>query len=138
MYIKNPPVLFSYDQISKIENLRNAQYVCSTEHQGHVVEVFYSDKEHPVSKSRYFALYKNGSDGSLMITNGAFIEDQTIYAVVSDDRDVVYSRYRHDYMVSNDKSVWIDGGRAYTRSGVYPKDRYVTLSVKDGKLIINE
>lgn len=138
MYIKNTPVLFSYEQISKIEDLKKAQYVCATEHQGHVVEVFYADEEHPVSKSRYFALYKSGSDGSLMITNGAFIEDQTIDAVVSDDGDVVYSRYRHDFMKSNDGSVWIDGGRAYTRSGVYSKDRYVTLSVKDGKFVVNE
>jgi hypothetical protein len=139
MYIKNPPALFSYDQIQKIEDMKKAKYVCATEHQGHTVEVFYSEEAHPVSNSRYFALYYTHLTNELMITDGSFIEKQDIDAVVADDGDIVYSRYRHDYMVSNDKSVWIDGGRAYTRSGLYSDERHVKLKVRDGCLeLVNE
>lgn len=132
MYIKNPSVLFSHDQIQKIEDVKKAKYVCATEHQGRTVEVFYSDEAHPVSNSRYFALYKTHLTDELMITDGSFVEKQDIDAVIADDGDIIYSRYRHDYMVSNDKSVWIDGGRAYTRSGVYPKERHVKLAIRNG------
>lgn len=136
--IKTHPVLFNEEQIEKIENLRNAKYVCTTEHEGFCVEVFYGAEEHPVSKSRYFGLYKAGALGDLMITNGAFIESQEIEAVIADNGDIIYSRYRHDYRISEDRSVWIDGGRSYTRSGVYPKEKWCTLIVRDGVLKIKE
>lgn len=132
--IRIHPVLFSKEQVEKIEELRNAKYVCTSEHNDICIEVFYGDEAHPVSGSRYFGLYKSGVSGQLMITNGAFIEDQEIAAVIADNGDIVYSRYRHDYRISEDKSVWIDGGRSYTRSGVYPKEKWCTLIVRDGML----
>jgi hypothetical protein len=36
-------------------------------------------------------------------------------AVVANNGEVVWSRYRHDYRKSQDGSVWIDGGRDYLR-----------------------
>jgi hypothetical protein len=132
--IRNNPVLFSKEQIEKIETLKNAKYVCSTEHQGLCIEVFYADEPHPDSGSRYFGLYKAGRTGDLMITNGAFIEDQLINGIIADDGEIIYSRYRHDYCVSADDSVFIDGGRAYTRSSLVDETRMVTLIVKDGIL----
>jgi hypothetical protein len=132
--IKNDPVLFSEDQIEKIESLKNAKYVCSTEHQGLCIEVFYADEAHPDSGSRYFGLYKAGRTGELMITNGAFIEDQVIDGIVADDGEIIFSRYRHDYRKSSDGSVFIDGGRSYTRCSLVDETRRVTLSVKDGSL----
>jgi hypothetical protein len=134
MAIQNDPVLFSKEQISKIEDLRKAKYVCASEHKDMCVEVFYGDDAHPVSGSRYFALYKTTRTNELMITDGSFIEDQEINAVIADNGDIVYSRYRHDYRKSNDNSVWIDGGRAYTRSGLYSKDKQCMLEVRNGSL----
>lgn len=134
----NPPVLFTEEQIEKIEKLRNAKYVCATEHKDICVEVFYGDKAHPVSGSRYFALYKAAYTNELMITDGSFIEEQEIDAVTADNGQIVYSRYRHDYRISDDKSVFIDGGRAYTKSGLYPQHRWVTLRVRNGALGVHE
>jgi hypothetical protein len=133
----NPPVLFTEEQIEKIEKLRNAKYVCATEHKEHCVEVFYSDEAHPDSGSRYFALYKTPHTNELMITDGSFIEEQTIDAVTAENGEIIYSRYRHDYRTSQDGSVFIDGGRSYTKSGLYAEDRWVTLSVKDGVLDVH-
>lgn len=135
MIITNPSVLFTQEQLDKIENLRNAVYVCATEHKGHCVEVFYGAEPHPVSQSRYFGLYKSSVFGELMITNGAFIEDQEFDAVIADNGEVIYSRYRHDYRTSKDGSVWIDGGRSYTRSGIYPPEKRTVLVVRNGELV---
>lgn len=138
MTIQIEPVLFSKEQIEKIENLRSAKYVCSSEENDICVEVFYGSESHPVSGSRYFGLYRTAYTDELMITNGAFIEDQEIDAVIADNGDIIYSRYRHDYMKSKDGSVWIDGGRAYTRSGIYPKEKWCTLIIRDGIMKVKE
>lgn len=137
MRINNEPILFSTDQIRKIETLRKAKYVCATEYKERSVEVFYGDEVHVVSGSRYFALYfacDSVASSILMITNGAFIEDQEIDGVISNDGEIVYSRHRHDYRSSRDGSVFIDGGRAYTRTNVLDASRRVTLIVREGVL----
>lgn len=132
--IRKDPVLFTQEQIEKICDLKTAKYVCATEHDGVCIEVFYAATAHPDSGSRYFGIYTGGRARELFITNGAFIEDQEISAVIADNGDIIYSRYRHDYRVSDDNSVWIDGGRSYTRSGMYPTERWCTLVVRDGEL----
>jgi outer membrane protein assembly factor BamB len=136
--IKNEPVLFSKEQVEKIELMKSSKYVCATEHQGLCVEVFYGAEPHQLSGSKYFGLYKAGRTGELMITNGAFIEDQTIDAIVAEDGEIIFSRYRHDYRSSTDGTVFIDGGRAYTRSSVVPDERRVTLVVRDGILKVQD
>ena len=45
--------------------------------------------------------------------------------------DIIYSQYRHDYVKSEDDSVFIDGGRDYTRSG---GGKFVTLRIIKDKL----
>lgn len=132
MKLLNESSLFSKENIERIEKVRNAKYVCDTEYKDIHVAVFYGDTPHPDSGSKYFALYYADT---LMITNGAFIEDQEIAGVVADNGDVIYSRFRHDYRTSPDGSVFIDGGRAYTRTNT---QNQVTLLVRDGVMRILE
>ena len=132
MNLINESSIFSKENIERIEKVRNAKYVCDSEHKDIHVAVFYGDTPHPESGSRYFALYYADK---LMITNGAFIEEQEITGVVADNGDVVYSRFRHDYHTSPDGSVFIDGGRAYTRTNTRNQ---VTLLVRDGVMRILE
>lgn len=133
MHINNDPILFTPENIKKIEELRQAIYVCDTEYKGHSVAVFYGDVAHPVSQSRYFALYYNSIDGGLMITDGSFIENQEIVGVVAMDGEIIFSRHRHDYRTSSDGSVFVDGGRDYTRTNTSKK---VLVKVIDGVLNI--
>lgn len=123
------------DKIPEVEKHYNAKYVIDTEHEGLPVAVFYGAEPHPDSGSRYFALYW-ALGSQLMITNGAFIEDQEIACVIADDGEIIHSRYRHDYRVSADGSVFIDGGRAYTRTGLYSPEKYVTVIVRNGEVIL--
>ena len=134
MKLLNESKMFSVEQIEKIEKLRSAKYVCDTTHKDISVVVFYGDVAHPVSNSRYFALYR-AQDGRIMITDGAFIEEQEIIGVIAENGDVIFSRHRHDYCSSPDRSVFIDGGRDYTRTNT---SNQVTLLVRDGVLRILE
>jgi hypothetical protein len=136
--IRNEPALFTPEQIQEIEKIKSAKYVCTTEKDDICIEIFYGDTPHPDSGSRYFGLYKGGWNRELYITDGSFVEDQLISAVIADNGDIVYSRYRHDYRSSPDGSVWIDGGRAYTRRGLYPKEKHCTLVVREGVLQVKQ
>lgn len=131
MKILNEPTMFSEENLRKIEKLRKAKFVCETEQNDIHVSIFYADEAHPDSGSRYFGLYYTSIENQLMITNGAFIEEQEISGVVAENGDVVYSRYRHDYRRSPDDSVFVDGGRAYLRSN---GAQIVSLKVKNGNL----
>lgn len=62
--------------------------------------------------------------------------ENDIAGIVAKNGDVIYSRYRHDYRMSPDNSVMIDGGRDYTKNnGGGP---IVTLRIVKDKLVIVE
>lgn len=139
MNIINEPYVFTKEQINKICELKEAEYVCDTTlKNGADCSVFYGKIAHPVSNSRYFGLYQHPMSGSIYICDGSSIEDLEITGVIANNGDVIYSRTRHDYRYSPDGSVWIDGGRDYTRSGVYPPEKFVKLHVVDGKLKVKD
>lgn len=133
MKLLNEPVLFSSENVKKIEELKKAKYVCDTEQNDIHVAIFYGNEPHPDSGSHYFGLYYTPIENQLMITNGAFVEDQHITGVVAENDDVIYSRYRHDFRYSPDNSVFVDGGRAYLRTN---STKTVSLKVKNGLLKI--
>jgi hypothetical protein len=134
MKLCNEPTLFNYEQLDKICKHYNAEYVVDTEQNGIPCAVFYGATPHPVSGSRYFALYWTPYTQQLMITNGAFVEEQNFQGIIADNGDIIFSRSRHDYRVSDDESVWIDGGREYTRTPLVEVERMVRLTVHKGRL----
>ena len=134
MKICNEPTLFNYDLVDKICKRYNAEYVVDTEQNSIPSAVFYSATPHPDSGSRYFAMYWTPNTQELMITNGAFVEEQEFHGIIADNGDIVFSRSRHDYRVSDDESVWIDGGREYIRRPLVTTDRMVRLTVYKGRL----
>ena len=126
--------VFTEENIAIIEKTKSAKYVIDTEKEGFPCAVFYGDEAHPVSNSRYFILYCSASEivgSKLWIADGSFIEEQTITGVIADDGEIMFSRYRHDYRTSTDGSVFIDGGRAYTRSNT---DNFVTINIINGEV----
>lgn len=129
MKLIREPYLFSPEQVKKIEELRNARWLLDTEHKGHPVSVFWQDEAHP-NGSNFFALYYKNVPWELMITDGAFILDQSIRGIMLPSGNVIYSRYVHDFFER--EGVAIDGGRSYTRvvgdSSLY---RFVTIRVTE-------
>ena len=142
--ILNESTIFKPEGIAKIEEIKNAKYVCETclrskdgGWANQPVAIFYGPEEHPVSKSRYFGIYLD-MDDRVMITNGQSAVDEPIQGVVADNDDIIYSRFRHDFRRSPDGSVFVDGGRDYFRGSVLPQERYVTLRIVDGELVLEK
>ena len=77
------------------------------------VDVFYQPNP-DVSKghSHYFGMYLNISKFP-MITNAESAFSEPIIGILTDDGQVIVSRYRHDYVSKGD--YMIDGGRDYTK-----------------------
>jgi outer membrane protein assembly factor BamB len=91
-------------------------------------EVFYQETPPVKGYSNYFALIRRG--GTIYITSGASAVEGVITGIAAKDGEIIYSRYRHDMRTSTDKSVWIDGGRDYVRTG---GGHLVLLKIIDGK-----
>jgi len=92
--------------------------------------IFYTpNPDTSLGHTNYFGLFTRA--GTTYITKGdsAFTD---LIGVVSDEGEVVISRYRHDYHISNDASVFIDGGRDYTRAA----KQSVDVEVRDGEFYI--
>ena len=92
-------------------------------------DIYYVENpDRSLGHSNYFGLIVQ--HGGVYITRGDSAVEPLISAAVADDGEIIYSKYRHDYNVSKDGSVWIDGGRDYTRGG---GGKYITLKVVDGE-----
>lgn len=85
--------------------------------------------------SHYFGIFVN-EEHHCVITNGESAFSEPINGLITDDGTVIYSRYRHDYVTSNNGELFIDGGRDYTRfSGGH--HRLVKLLIDKDKLVID-
>ena len=78
--------------------------------------------------SHYFAFARE-RHGKIVILDGSSAFEEGIQGVIADDGEIIYSRYRNDYVVSQDGSVFIDGGRDYTKTNVLNPERTVTMTV---------
>jgi len=124
-------------KIAEVEARRNAKYVgqmAIRDAHGNwsedvPAEIFWQETPPVEGYSNYFALFVRR--GVLYITSGASAVEGVINGVVADDGEIIYSRARHDMRYSQDKSVWIDGGRDYMRSGMH--GRFILLKVVDGQ-----
>lgn len=146
MNILTTPAMFSPDQIKRIEEKYGATYICETcladdkgNWRNEQAAVFYAEKAHPEG-SNYFGLYwsyrfcfEEGDEPELMITDAITAVGVDMHGIVAENGDVIYSHYRHDYRNSPDKTVWIDGGRDYARSGA---GKFVTLRIVGDKLTL--
>lgn len=150
---------FTAEKLEKIEEHYGAKFVCESciknRNGGWVnqsVSIFYQSdpSKVPEGGSQWFGLFFKAehpdvedSPMRLTICNAISAVEEDIVGVVADNGDVIYSRYRHDYRFSPDRSAWIDGGRDYTRYsgrgfGRRGDGQIVTLRIVEDKLIIVE
>jgi hypothetical protein len=139
MFIKTPENGFHFnkDGIAKIEKGYGAKYMGywttkrpSGQWNDTPVDVFYQPNP-DLSKghSHYFGMYHNGLN--VMITDAASAFSEPIVGILTDDGEVIVSRYRHDCVEKGD--YMIDGGRDYTRASV---GKFVNVTVKDGEFVL--
>ncbi len=144
--------IFAPDQIAKIEEKHEAKYVCETciKNKGgwvnSAVAIFYQPDPArvPEGGSQWFGMYWARDHGlhyglpdvpaRLMICNAITAVEQDITGISAENGDIIYSRYRHDYRWSKDKTVMIDGGRDYDRHNL--GGPLVTLRIMEDRLIV--
>lgn len=95
--------------------------------------VFYQETPPVPGYSHYFAIIVRGRQ--TFITSGESAVAEPIVGIQADDGEVIFSRYRHDYRTSKDGSVFIDGGRDYTKCN--NPGRLVEIRIVDGELSLN-
>lgn len=139
MTINNESSWLGEKQLKLVEEKYNAQYVCElpikTADGGWVnfpCAIFYTEEKHP-DGSNYMALYKNPLDGKMYVCDGASAVRETFVGAVADNGEIIYSRYRHDYRMSEDGSVMIDGGKDYVRTTA---KKLVSIKVVQGHMEI--
>lgn len=145
MFIVNKFV-FTDQQIKEVEKYYNAKYMFDTclrlksgGWSNFPVAVFYTEIAHPEG-SNYFGLYKS-MDGHLRITDAMSAVSEPFEAIEADNGDIIYSSYRHDYRVSSDGSISVDGGRDYTMWGgksAGNRNRIWTVKVEKDNLILEK
>lgn len=108
---------FNPEIISIIEEKYGVKYICETciKTKGYWRNepslIFYSKKPHPEG-SNYLSVSRQNN--SFVLSNG-ISATEPFAGVQAKNGEIIYSRFRHDFRTSSDKSVFIDGGREYTR-----------------------
>ena len=142
---------FHFSKVNVIEEKYNAKFlgffsVPNAEGKGWSdmpVDVFYQpDPDEAKGHSKYFGIYidpvsRLNKNPSIYITNAQDCFKDPMDGIIADNGEVIMSHYVHDMHHSLDGSVWIDGGRYYTRSGAYKKNRYVKVRVIDGEFYMS-
>ena len=77
--------------------------------------IFYQpEPDRSKGHTNYLAIFiiKN----NVILADGSSAFKEPIDACIADNGQIIYSSHRHDYVTSDDGSVFIDGGRDYTRT----------------------
>lgn len=124
--------------ISHFEKKYNATYVadlCLKDRYGNWANepaaIFYQDTPPVPGYSHYFAIVVRGKE--TFITSGESAVSEPIAGIQADDGEIIFSRYRHDFRRSKDESVFIDGGRDYTKHN--NPERLVEINIVDGEML---
>ncbi len=82
--------------------------------------------------SHYFGLFMRGDH--MVITGAQSAADVEMTGKMNKSNEVIYSRFRHDYRLSTDGTIMIDGGRDYMKTS--GPGRYVRMKIVDDELVI--
>lgn len=106
-------------QIRKIEEKHNAKYVFesqlklrSNDWSDGSSAVFYTVTPHQ-DGSNWFGVWNN--NGKYMISDAISAVEEPFFGALAENGDIIYSRHRHDFRESDDRTVFVDGGRGLTR-----------------------
>ncbi len=149
MFVKIPEdgYWFKKDGIQKIEEKYGAKYMgywCTKAPGGYwnesPVDVFYQpNPDTSLGHTHYFGMfikrdpYTGEGTGTVYITEASSAFSDPIAGILTDDSEVIVSRYRHDYVEKDGRM--IDGGRDYTRCSMHPS---VVITVDGDKFVVSE
>lgn len=139
MFLKTPePYHFNPQYLLKLEKIFNAKYLGywaikdkKDQWSEIPVDVFYQpNPDKSKGHSEYFGIFVEGNQFFLCNAKSAF--DGPILGVLSDDGEVLVSRFRHDYV--SKEMIFTDGGRDYFR---HSKSKVIEIKVNNGEYELN-
>ena len=104
------------DQVARLYSEKDGvpvKYVCTTEINNIIADIFYRDTPHPTFGNKYFAILFR--DDVPYIAGADHVEDLVFGVVENDNGAFEYSQSRHDHKGFKNGNM-IDGGRDYIRS----------------------
>lgn len=145
MHIRNIPYHIPEDGVSKLEDYYRAKFMghwCIKDKyenwNDQPVDVFFQpNPDLEKGHSYYFGVFKAHDEKgkmNLYLCDAHTAFSEPIYGVLSDDGEVLISRYRNDLREKNDH--FIDGGRGYIRRS--PHSKLIEVSVRGGEFLMNE
>lgn len=75
--------------------------------------VFYQPNPPQPHYSNYMGLFVRQE--SVFVTNAKSVAEGEWYGAMAESGEIIFSRFRHDYRVSQDGTAMVDGGRDYAR-----------------------
>lgn len=140
MYIDMKPYWLKPKGVKQVERAYDAKFIghwCARLADGtwsqQPLDVFYVEEpDFEAGHSNYFGITVRGND--TLITNAASCFEEPIIGFLSKGKEVVVSRYRHDYQERSDGTV--DGGRDYLKMQV--GCILIGVEVKDGEFTFNQ
>jgi hypothetical protein len=125
-------------RIQKIEGRYKAKYVFESQLKlrsdrwsDFSAAVFYADEPHPKGSS-WFGIWNHLE--RFMISNAISAVEEPFFGAVAENGDIIYSRHRHDFRESEDKTVFVDGGRDHCRHDF--EHEIVKLKVFKDKVVV--
>ena len=126
--------MFPDEVIEQVEQNYNCRYVTEWHLDNkQMVLLFWNDTPHPKG-SNWMGVY--GSGDHLYVCDGIAASRLPVCCMVSNDKQVLFSKTRHDFRSSHDGSVTVDGGREYLRVLGAVRNESVWLVPQNGELKI--
>lgn len=142
MFIKIPLNGFHYgpDGIAEIESNYNAKYMgywCTKNPKNgwneSPVDVFYvAEPDRSRGHTNYFGMFVH--DDTSYITDASSAFSEPITGILTNDGEVIVSRFRHDYIMKD--GYMIDGGRDYLKSSSNSLQTFVSVSIEHGEFVL--
>lgn len=133
-YDNKPDHTLQEEILDHIEDKYNCHFVSEWYlNKKSMVLLFWNDVAHPQG-SNWLGVY--GAEDQVYLCDGIAASQLPIRCAVSNDKQVLFSKSRHDFRSSNDGSVTVDGGRDYTRMLGNIKCERVNLLPQNGMLTI--
>lgn len=137
----NKPDYFqiSDESLEKIEKAYNCRYVTEwntkSSDGGYNPPrlIFWSDTPHPRG-SNWLAFYRH--EREWYVADGISVTEVPICCMLSNDKQLLFSKSRHDFRTSFDNSISVDGGRDYMRVLGNIRCGHVWLVPQQGELKI--
>ena len=129
---------FTGSEIAYIEKQYNAKFV-DTFDLGYIVDVFYNENpDTSKGHKNYFGIQRIAHANKIGISDATKVLSVPLWGLMADNGEIIFSRYRHDFRVSEDGTVSIDGGLDYFRCSIRSDDTSLTMDARRKKLKVDK